>query len=55
MPVAYVTFPEEGHGFRAAEAQARAMEAELFFYSRVFGFAPADDIEPVSIENAANL
>src|SRR5690606_32211641 len=34
---AYVTFAEEGHGFRQAENIERAQEAELFFYSRVFG------------------
>jgi dipeptidyl aminopeptidase/acylaminoacyl peptidase len=55
VPVAYVTFAEEGHGFRNADAQARALEAELWFYSRVLGFEPADAIEPVPIENAASL
>ena len=29
----------------------RSQEAELYFYGRVFGFAPADEIEPVPIEN----
>jgi hypothetical protein len=29
----------------------RAQEAELYFYGRVFGFTPADEIEPVVIEN----
>ncbi|HUP22509.1 MAG TPA: S9 family peptidase [Thermoanaerobaculia bacterium] len=50
VPVAYVTFPNEGHGFRNADAQTRAMEAELYFYSRVFGFAPAAPIDPVPID-----
>jgi len=27
------------------------LEAELRFYSRVFGFEPADELEPVEIEN----
>ena len=51
LPFAYVTFEEEGHGFRKAENIKRALEAELYFYSRVFGFRPADDIEPITIEN----
>jgi dipeptidyl aminopeptidase/acylaminoacyl peptidase len=55
VPVAYIEFPGEGHGFRRAEHIIRAKEAELDFYGRVFGFAPADNIEPVEIENAAAL
>jgi dipeptidyl aminopeptidase/acylaminoacyl peptidase len=51
VPVAYVTFAEEGHGFRSAESQVRAMAAELGFYSRVFGFETADRTEPVPISN----
>jgi hypothetical protein len=27
------------------------LDAEFYFYSRVFNFTPADDIEPVHIEN----
>lgn len=51
LPVAYVPFAGEQHGFRKAENIKRAMEAELYFYSRIFGFALADVIEPVKIEN----
>jgi hypothetical protein len=29
----------------------RSLEAELYFYSKVFGFAIADPVEPVPIEN----
>jgi dipeptidyl aminopeptidase/acylaminoacyl peptidase len=36
LPVAYVTFPQEQHGFRSAETIARALEAELAFYTQVF-------------------
>jgi dipeptidyl aminopeptidase/acylaminoacyl peptidase len=36
LPVEYVTFPQEQHGFRRAETIARALEAELAFYTRVF-------------------
>jgi dipeptidyl aminopeptidase/acylaminoacyl peptidase len=51
LPVAYVPFEGEGHGFRSAENIKRAIDAELYFYSRIFGFTPADDIDPVEIDN----
>jgi dipeptidyl aminopeptidase/acylaminoacyl peptidase len=50
-PVAYLTFEGEQHGFRKAETIIRCLEAELFFYGAVFGFTPADPIEPVAIAN----
>ncbi len=50
-PVAMIEFPGEGHGFRKAENMIRAKEAELYFYGRVFGFTPADEIAPVEIDN----
>lgn len=49
LPVAYIAFEGEGHGFRRAENIKRALEAELYFYGHVFGFTPDDDIEPVDI------
>ncbi|MFP4031598.1 MAG: prolyl oligopeptidase family serine peptidase, partial [Desulfococcaceae bacterium] len=51
IPVAYLAFPGEQHGFRRSENIRRTLEAELYFYGRVFHFAPADDIDPVEIEN----
>jgi dipeptidyl aminopeptidase/acylaminoacyl peptidase len=51
IPVAYLLFENEGHGFRRAENIKRATDAELYFYAQVFGFAPADAVEPVEIEN----
>lgn len=51
LPVAYVAFEGEGHGFRQARNIKRALEAEHYFYARVFGFDTADEIEPVEIEN----
>ncbi|MBA3826528.1 MAG: S9 family peptidase, partial [Ktedonobacterales bacterium] len=51
MPVAYVTFAGEQHGFRKAENIRRAIDGEFYFYSRVFGFTPADAIKPLVIEN----
>ena len=49
LPVGYVLFEGEGHGFRRAESIKRALESELYFYGKVLGFEPADDIEPVEI------
>lgn len=49
VPVAYVTFPGEQHGFRKAENIIRCHEAELYFYSRILGFELSDDVEPVDI------
>jgi len=51
LPVAYLTFEGEQHGFRKAENIKRVLEAELYFYSKVFGFELADPIDPVKIEN----
>ena len=51
IPVAYLPFPGEQHGFRKAENVKRMLEGELYFYGRVFGFEPADEIEPVPIDN----
>lgn len=51
VPVAYVAFEGEQHGFRRAENIKRALDGELFFYARVFGFELAEAVEPVLIEN----
>jgi len=51
LPYAYVAFEGEQHGLRKAENIVRGLEAELYFYGRVFGFTPADEMEPVPIEN----
>jgi dipeptidyl aminopeptidase/acylaminoacyl peptidase len=51
LPVAYVPFEGEQHGFRRAENIKRALDGELYFYGRIFGFQPADSLAPVAIEN----
>lgn len=51
LPVAYVAFEGEQHGFRKAENIKRALDGELYFYARVFDFPLADEVEPVEIEN----
>jgi len=51
LPVSYVTFEGEQHGFRQAKNIKRSLDGELYFYSRIFGFELADEVEPVEIEN----
>lgn len=51
LPVAYLPFEGEQHGFRKSENIKRALDAELYFYSRIFRFELADPVEPVHIEN----
>ena len=51
LPVAYVLYQGEQHGFRKAENIKRTLDGELYFYSRVFGFQLADSVEPIEIFN----
>jgi dipeptidyl aminopeptidase/acylaminoacyl peptidase len=51
LPVAYVLYEGEQHGFRKAENIKRTLDGELYFYARVFGFELADEIEAVAIAN----
>lgn len=51
LPVAYLEFDGEGHGFRKAESLVRWFEADLDFFGRVLGFEPADDVPALDIEN----
>ena len=51
LPVAYIAFEGEGHGFRMAQNIKRSIDGEFYFYSQVFGFEPADNIKPVEIDN----
>ncbi|HVX46027.1 MAG TPA: prolyl oligopeptidase family serine peptidase [Mycobacteriales bacterium] len=50
IPYAYLLFEGEQHGFRRAENQIAAMEAELSFYGQVFGFEPPE-IPRLKLEN----
>ncbi len=51
IPVAYIAFEGEGHGFRSAANIKRSLEAEVYFFSKIFNFELADQVEPVEIEN----
>ena len=48
---AYVSYEGEQHGFRRAKNIRRSLDAELYFYSKIFGFELANPVEPVQIEN----
>lgn len=47
IPVAYITYEDEQHGFRQAKNIKRTLESELYFYSTIFNFECADKVEPV--------
>ncbi|HEV8282547.1 MAG TPA: prolyl oligopeptidase family serine peptidase, partial [Candidatus Limnocylindrales bacterium] len=49
IPHAYIAFEGEGHGFRGRVAQRRTIEARLAFLGAVFGFTPADELEPLEV------
>jgi dipeptidyl aminopeptidase/acylaminoacyl peptidase len=49
IPHAYIALEGEGHGFRKQENVRRSIEATLDFVARVFGFEPADELEPLEI------
>lgn len=51
VPVGYLMFEGEQHGFRRAENIKRSLDAELYFYSKIFGFKLDEPVEPVFIEN----
>lgn len=51
MPVAYIEFPEEGHGFRRSDNQIAALEAELYFYRRILNLADTENLPEIDIVN----
>jgi len=51
IPVAYVAFAEEGHGFRRKANVSRAFEAELYFYRLVLGIDSGEKLKPVPVRN----
>jgi dipeptidyl aminopeptidase/acylaminoacyl peptidase len=53
VPHAYIAFEGEGHGFRGERAIRRTIEARLAFLGAVFGFTPADDLEPLALPGLA--
>ncbi|HEY1353940.1 MAG TPA: prolyl oligopeptidase family serine peptidase [Ktedonobacteraceae bacterium] len=55
LPVAYLLFEGEGHGFERAENIVRALDSELFFYARIFGFVLPEGGATLTIENLSYL
>jgi dipeptidyl aminopeptidase/acylaminoacyl peptidase len=53
VPVAYILYQGESHGFRKPETIINSQQAELAFYGRIFGFKPADQLPPLTIEGLA--
>lgn len=51
IPVAYIAFEGEQHGFRRAEHIKQVLDHELYFYSKIFGFVPADPVAAIPITN----
>jgi dipeptidyl aminopeptidase/acylaminoacyl peptidase len=51
VPVAYIELEGEGHGFRKADSIVRTLEAELYFYLRIFGLPVPAELTPVAIDN----
>jgi dipeptidyl aminopeptidase/acylaminoacyl peptidase len=51
VATAYLAFEGEQHGFRRADTIRRCLEAELYFYSKVFDIELADPVDPVPIDN----
>jgi dipeptidyl aminopeptidase/acylaminoacyl peptidase len=55
MPVCYIAYEGEQHGFRKAENISRTIDGEFLFYAKVFGFKPADQLPDIEIENLQAL
>ena len=51
IAVCYVPFDKEQHGFRLATTIKTALDSELYFYSVILGFTPADKPARVHIYN----
>jgi dipeptidyl aminopeptidase/acylaminoacyl peptidase len=53
VPVAYLLYPGESHGFRKPETIINSLQAELSFYGKVFKFTPADQLPALKVEGLA--
>lgn len=51
LPVAYLVFEGEQHGFRKAQTITHALESEHYFYTQIFGIPWHGTECPVTIEN----
>lgn len=51
IPVSYLLFEGEQHGFRKAENVIAALEAELVFFGQMLGFTPAGELPALDIRS----
>ncbi len=51
LPVCYITYEGEQHGFRKSANISRTLDAEFLFYAKIFGFKPADQLDEIEILN----
>ncbi|MBV1884754.1 MAG: S9 family peptidase, partial [Gammaproteobacteria bacterium] len=51
VPVAFIEFPGEGHGFRKTDNIIAALEAELSFYRRIFKLPDPENLPRIDIIN----
>jgi len=51
LPVAYELYNGEQHGFRKAGNIIRALEGELYFYGKIFGFDICGEVHKIEIRN----
>jgi len=51
MPVAYLLFEEESHGFRLPETIQTALSSELFFYATLFHLPISEEMHPIVIDH----
>ncbi|MBS1995718.1 MAG: S9 family peptidase [Cyanobacteria bacterium SZAS LIN-2] len=51
IPVAYIAYEGEQHGFRQAANIIRTLESELYFFRQIFKIESEEKLAPVSITN----
>jgi len=51
IPVAYLPFEGESHGFRKSTTVIKSIESEYYFYTQIFGIDPAEALDPIEIFN----
>jgi len=53
-PVLFMLFEGEGHSFVTSDSIKNSVEAELYFYSKLFGFSPSDLLAQYQVDNLAS-
>lgn len=55
IPTAYVTYEDEGHGFWSQKHRVESLNAELSFFTQVFGIQTQEELPFLIMENASSL